>query len=303
MFKNIKDMNRLLKQNKDRYKCLYMNMVLLHYVFLYMAAIHNKYKVVVHSHMAKTSNVNLIYLMLHYLNRIYVSAKSARLFACSTAAGEWLFGEKAMARGKVTIIYNAISVENYLFNPQIRQKIRKQLNIENRFVIGNVGRLVNQKNHSFLIDIFNKVHEKNHNSMLMLIGEGELENVIKQKVKTLGLTESVLFMGVQKNVEQLLQAMDVFVFPSKYEGLGIAAIEAQASGLPTVASDKVPKEAQITNLFSYCPLDGSVNEWAEKILKYSNLYNRKSSYEEIKNAGYDINFEALKMQDIFLKIK
>lgn len=176
------------------------------------------------------------------------------LFACSRAAGEWLYGKRACKGDNFFILNNAIDTEKFIFNEETRLKKRKELQIEDKFVIGHVGRFHPQKNHYFLIDIFKEIYNINKNSVLLLIGDGDLKKSIQEKVEDLGLSNNVVFTGVRPNVPELLQAMDVFLFPSLYEGLPVALIEAQAAGLPCIVSDKITTDTKITDLISFVPL-------------------------------------------------
>lgn len=231
--------------------------------------------------------------LVKYMLRPFAKVYPTDLFACSHLAGDWLYGKNA----NYTVFNNAIELDKFVYNEQIREKIRKQYHIENKFVIGHVGRFCYQKNHDFLIDIFEKVHEREKEVILLLIGEGELEDEIKAKVHRLGLDECVIFAGTCSNVNEMYQAMDVFVFPSRYEGLGMAAIEAQTAGLPVVCSINVPKEAKIlADVFFECMLE----KYVEDVLDELNV-KRINMAEKIKHAGFDIEEEANKLQDIYLK--
>lgn len=207
-------------------------------------------------------------------------------FACSIDAGISQFGKK----GKFTVIKNGIITEKYSWNPISRKRIREAYNIDDKFVVGNVARFSGQKNHFFLIDIFNEIQKRKPQSVLLLIGQGGLEERVRQQVSKFNLEEKVIFAGVRPDVEDYLQAMDVFVLPSLFEGLGIVNIEAQAAGLPCfVSADVIPAEIDLTDLVHHISLKKSPSEWAEQILDNQiPLENRKSRTEEIKNGGYDI---------------
>ncbi|MGE7905349.1 glycosyltransferase family 1 protein [Peribacillus sp. NPDC094092] len=209
-------------------------------------------------------------------------------FACSKEAGTWLFGEKAILDKKVKIIDNGIEAENFIFNNNTRMKLREKLKLNNNFVIGNVGRFSTVKNHSFMIDIFNEICKVNKNSILMLLGDGPTEENIKAKVKELNLVDKVLFLGRQTDVEKYLQAMDVFLFPSQFEGFGTVAIEAQTAGLRCIVSDGVPFSVDVTDLIEHLPLSIGPEKWADNILQYSKGYKRNNMYEEIVRAGFDV---------------
>ncbi|WP_271400416.1 glycosyltransferase family 1 protein [Salinicoccus roseus] len=242
-----------------------------------------------HSHLAHINNSgslnNLLVSMFKIINKHYATD----YFACSVDASLELFGKKEVDLGKPIVMKNAIDVEQYTFSESKREQIRKELGVEEKFVIGNIGRFTYQKNHTFIIDIFSKVYKKNENSVLLLIGEGEGKQKIERKVKELGLEKAVRFLGVRSDIPDLMQAMDVFLFPSNFEGLGIVLIEAQASGLQCIASKKViPKETNITDFIEYISLEESSENWANAVLRYGQGYKRKNTSEQIKIAGYDL---------------
>lgn len=232
--------------------------------------------------------------VIKYLLRPFSKIFPTHFCACSEYAGQWLFGKKK----NIVIVKNAIDISKFTFNPQTRQTTREKLGIENNFVVGHVGRFMKQKNHSFLLDIFQKIHIKNPASVLLLIGEGELEQEIKNKVERLKLTDFVRFMGVRDDVYNLLQAMDIFLFPSLYEGLGSVAIEAQAVGLSVIASDKVPNEAKISERLVNIPLNLPAEEWAEKILSLP-LNPRESPTKQIIASGYEIKVAAVELFNMY----
>ncbi|MEH7461454.1 glycosyltransferase family 1 protein [Bacillus thuringiensis] len=220
---------------------------------------------------------------------------STHLFACSKLAGTALFGEKA----NFTVINNAIDVKKYTFKPAIREKVKKSLGLEGKFVIGNVGRLSYQKNHSFILEIYKKVVALQKDTVLLLIGDGELEADIKNKVHQLGLENNVLFLGARGDVNELLQVMDVFLLPSHYEGLPVSLIEAQSAGLPCIASDAITNEVKITNLVEFLSLDSPADYWAEMVLKYSKGYQRKDMFDEMKRAGYEMGESVKRVQMLY----
>lgn len=201
---------------------------------------------IAHSH--STSNPkewkrNLIKNILRPFSKRYATD----YFACSEVAGRYLFGNKAFDRGEVKIIHNAIDIDKFKFDEVARKKLRKEFGIkDSTIVIGHVGRFVQQKNHTFLVDVFKEYHKKNPDSKLLLVGSGPLEDKIKKKVEKLGLKDSVLFLGQRDDINKLYSAMDVFCLPSLYEGLPVVGVEAQAAGLPCVFSDKITNDTVIT---------------------------------------------------------
>lgn len=229
------------------------------------------------------------------------------MFACGTEAGDWLFGEKN--RNKVIQQRNAIDTSAYRYDSSLAAKVRAEFGVtdSNTFVLGHVGRFFPQKNHTFLIDIFNAVHKQHPNSVLWLVGGGELndelKNQIKAKVDDLGLHDAVKFLGVRSDVNRVLQGMDSFVLPSLYEGLPVTMIEAQASGLPCTISDRVPKQCDVTGNVQVIGLDESPAEWAKRILDQyaaSAGTNRSSGADAVANAGFDITANAEWLQKFYL---
>ena len=220
---------------------------------------------------------------------------ATHFFACSKAAGEWAF-----PRQTVCVVKNGIDTLIFRFDNSVRCKIRKQLCLKKHLVLGHTGRFVSVKNHAFLIDIFSEIHQRVPDSTLILIGTGELEDAIRRKTSSLGIKDSVLFLGSQANVSDYLQAMDVFVMPSLYEGLSLASVEAQASGLPCYFSDTVPRECKLTDTVTFLPLSASPAQWAEEILK-ADISSRKSGHEAVREAGFDIQNTADFLQDFYMK--
>jgi len=205
------------------------------------------------------------------------------LFGCSSEACRFQFKERSKY---AFVVKNAIIVDEFAFDSAKRSDMREKLGISDKFVVGHIGRFHPQKRHSYLVDIFSIINNMTTDAVLLLVGEGNLRTEIEQKCKDLCLSERVFFTGMRSDIPDLLQAMDVFVLPSLYEGLGIVLIEAQVSGLPCVASDSVAKEAKVTDLLQFVSLNQPPEKWAEVILDKKNI-PRKSHTEEIKRAGYD----------------
>ncbi|MBP3263088.1 glycosyltransferase [Pseudobutyrivibrio sp.] len=223
--------------------------------------------------------------------------------ACSRSAAEFMFPKRIMKEKEVLILKNGIVADKYVFDAKTRQEIRAQYNLADKFVIGHVGRFVEQKNHDFLIDIFYEVQKINPNAVLLLIGTGEYEQRIFDKVKALNIENKVIFVGTSHEVHKLMNAMDVFVFPSLFEGLGMVAVEAQASGLPTICASTVPIEAKVSDLFEQVDLRESPSYWAKVILSKTNCINqRKNMYLSVLNAGYDVKESAKILQEKYFTI-
>ena len=228
----------------------------------------------------------------------------ARLFAnqywaCSKLAAEWMYGKNTVTNGKITIINNAIDLEKFKFNKEKREKLRKKLGIENCFVIGHVGRFVKTKNHEFLIEIFNEVLKQKSNAKLLLIGDGNLKSLIEAKVQNLGIEKAVIFLGVRNDVADLYNVMDVFVFPSLYEGLGMAVIEAQVNSLPTIVSIAIPAEAKISEYIKFISLQQPLKDWLNEV---ENAKRKELNISDELLKKFDIREESKKLENLYLKL-
>lgn len=227
------------------------------------------------------------FLCLEYF-RLTVRTVATNYMACSKAAGLWLFGKKRLSQ--TIILHNAIEADAYAYSSDIRADIRRRLNIENKLVVGHVGRFSKQKNHAFLIDIFHELHQRIPDSVLLLIGDGELKNDIQNLADQYGLTNNIIFYGTSNRVPSLMQSMDVFLLPSLFEGLALVAVEAQAAGLKVFASENVTSEtALIPQLFTALPLSCPPKIWCDVIQKELNGFHRTITTKFIQKAGYDIN--------------
>lgn len=214
-------------------------------------------------------------------------------FACSDASGKWLYPHR-----KFKVINNAIDTQEFAFSEAKRIKIRNELGLTDEFVVGHVGNIAPVKNHTFLLDVFKEIHKIKHNSKLVLVGNGSHDE-LKQKADRLGLSDDVFFTGARSDVSGILQAFDVFAFPSLSEGLPVTVIEAQAAGLKCFISDAVTREVDITGRCTFLPIDDP-KLWADEI-QNSDL-SRIDTYEQIKKAGYDIHTIAKKMEEFYLKL-
>ena len=235
---------------------------------------------------------------LHLQQRELLTEDMATDFiACSEDAAEWLYADR-ISKDKIQIIPYAIEVDDYKFNQKTRTRYRKMLNLQAEdYAIGHVGRFAYQKNHDFLIDVFENVCKYNERAKLLLIGVGELEKEIKNKVFLKGLENRVLFLGKRDDVAPLMQAMDIFVFPSKFEGFGIVLIEAQAAGLKCIVSNEVPQIARITDNIDY--LSFEMDLWTDRVLEYSRGYARKDMSIILENKGYGMKALTSKFEKIY----
>ena len=241
-------------------------------------------KTIIHSH--NTSSGKGLKAIVKFCLQRGLRKNVDYYFACSDVAGKWLFGEKITKQSNYHVLNNAIDVEKYAYSESSRKKIRDEFNLKDEFVVGHVGRFHPQKNHLFLVDVFAEIHKKCPNSVLMLVGTGDLMDSVKEKVMELKLEDSVIFMGARADVNELLSAFDVFVFPSLFEGLPVTLVEVQAAGLPCFVSDTITKEVDFNGKINYISLNNGTTYWAEKII--CNSKDRLDLIESIKNAGYSI---------------
>ena len=241
-----------------------------------------------HNFMAKVANP-LFHLL--YTDRV----------ACGEKAGKWMFQER-----NFTILKNGIELENAFFSKEKRTRVRQSLGVGDRLLIGHVGGFNYQKNHEFLIEVFREIVKKNKNAMLLLVGKGEHADKIRELVEEYGLTDDVIFYGESNDVLSLMQAMDVFILPSRFEGLPCVLIEAQALGLPCIVSDAVGDEAKMSEKYKVMSIDDMAAKWAEEAIEM--VIPDKMRYEicrqnhkQLKENGYDINASAKELEQIYLK--
>jgi glycosyltransferase involved in cell wall biosynthesis len=252
-----------------------------------IAKLYGAKKVIIHSHNTNPSISNPVTKLLHQINKPLLNLLATRRIACSKVAANWLFGKPIVDKNKVDIVYNGIDTEKFKFNSETRKEIRNEFNFtDDDFVIGHVGRFSLQKNHSFMIDLFAECMKREPNFRLLLVGEGDLYQIVKDKVDRLGLTEKVLFAGQRNDLDKIYQAMDMFMLPSIYEGYPIVAIEAQVSGLPCLISDSVTGEVVNSKMTGLVPLNNGVSVWVSTIMQYSKsilLSERQQSQTNICN--------------------
>lgn len=300
LWKNFADVKKLVKREKYRY-VLRTTQHSLAALDLLAARLGGAKVRVYRSANSQTGGKNKISLLLHRVCRFMPKRFANVRIAPSTEAAEFVFGKGCVKKGFASLLPNAIDLPVYAYDPEGREKVRQELGISpETFVVGHVGRFYEQKNHTFLIDVFKSVLEKNRNAVLLLVGNGALQEQIERKTCELGIRDSVIFAGVRSDIPAVLSAMDVFAFPSFYEGMPNTVIEAQATGLPCVIADTITREANITGLVEYLPLS-TADEWTPKILCRERA-SRIDAREMFKLRGYDIQSSADKfVQLIFEK--
>ncbi len=290
----------ILLQNKGVYDVIVLNTNSLEYVFpLVLGKIFGIPVRVIHSHNSGFENKQgLARRLLVGMNKKLLAWSANLRFACSQFAGQWMFKDNPYH-----VIYNAIDIHKYDADSVVRDETRNTLGLHTELTLLHVGRFSYQKNHSFLLDIFKKVHAIQPDSVLLLVGdtteESEFLKEVKRKIKDYGLENSVRLLGRRDDVNKIMQAADVLVMPSFFEGLTVVGIEAQASDLPLLLSDTVTKELGLLPSTQFISLEAGPTVWAEAVLN-SKQHNRQSRYEELKAAGYDIENETERVEKLLL---
>lgn len=294
-------------ENNPEYQIVHSHLNALSVFVLKSAKKHNVQTRIAHSHTSLYNlNLNPFSKKRHSLQfafrffvqnifKLKVPAYSNHYYSCGDKAGIWLFGKKN--KDKIKIINNAIDSDKFIYDPVKAAKIKEKLHSGEKLVIGHVGNFVPEKNHSFLLQVYKEIKNMKKDSVLILVGAGERKQFENTAIE-LNIENDVNFLGVRNDVPDILQAIDIFVFPSTNEGLPVTLIEAQASGLKIFASDEISKELDITGLINFVSLKQSPKYWAELILESTN-YNRENTIDKIVEGNYDIKNNALMLQEFY----
>lgn len=269
--------------------------------------VHSAYKACIALQVAKKSGINVRIAHSHIANapedfksrivRLFLTPLTKRyathLFSCGVKAGEWAWGRKCFSFGNVYIMPNSICVENFKFSKEKRKQIRKELRCEDKYVIGNVARFSYQKNHEFLLNVFKEIQTINPNCVLWLIGNGELESEIRKQISDLQIGASVFMLGTRNDVPDLLNGIDMFMLPSRFEGLPVTLIETQTNGVKTMASDSITQEMKITDCLQFLPLKKEL--WVRNYYLENNDLARSRCYETLERSEYNIKRSAINL--------
>ena len=287
---------------KNKYHIIHINSssFLTSFMVVIIAKLTRQKKIIVHSHNYNASKRSfklkkILFLLLNPLYRILTDIH----ISCSNCASYSLFSKRYIERNKITILKNGLDINKYKYNENIRKLLRKKHHIEDKKVFGHIGGFVLEKNHNKLLDIFNEIHKQDANSILILIGEGELRGSIIRKIKELKLVDSVIILGFLKDAALYFNAFDVFLFPSISEGFGMVAIEAQTNGLPTFCSDSIPSEVNISPLYNSFSIKDSSYQIASKIVSYKKKYDRAKAHLYTIKSGYDIEKSCKQLENIY----
>lgn len=283
---NDRPLVKLLKEGK--YDICHANKTTLNFFYLKAAKKAGIKVRISHAH-STTSGKEKIRDLAKKILRLFSKKNATHYFACGEKSGRWMFGNKIFDEGKVYIVNNAIELERFKYNQELRDAMRKELEIENKFVVGHVGRFLTQKNHTFLIDIFFEIQKKRPDSVLLLIGDGPLHQEMVEKTRTLKINHKVIFAGVHKHPERYYQAMDCFVMPSLYEGLPVVGIETQANGLDCFLSDSITREVKVNENVEFLSISSSAACWCDAIVSLNfGLNDRGLGIINFVNSKFDI---------------
>lgn len=298
LLKNLMALKDFYRNHKE-YKIVHYHTSSLSYLTpLVIAQKEGITKRILHSHNTKNSG-SFVHRILHEIHKSQVKKIVTDYLACGELAADWMYRGTG-CREKAIVIANGIDVRAYAYDEDKRLKIRKEFHVsEDCLVIGNVGRFADSKNHEFLISIFSELSKRVSNTVLLLVGDGELRSQIEKKVEEEQLKNQVIFCGVRNDVDALLQAMDIYIMPSLYEGFPVSAVEAQAAGLPCYISDMVTKEVLINPNVKQISLSRSPSEWADNILISNNRY---TDFSGLIRAGYDISSTVEKLCKIYFEV-
>ena len=253
---------------------------------------------IAHAHNAHTGESSSVKRKMYECSMRYLIRRNATvMMGCSEKACKYVFGEKCIRDPRAIVMPDGIDCERFAFNEEVREIVRTEYGLADKFVVGHVGHFNPAKNHEKILSVFAEVHKNKTDAALMLVGDGELEEQVRALAKELKIDDRVVFAGAHRDVENMYQAMDIFLFPSRYEGFGMAMIEAQASGLACVASDVVPEDTNADGRAVYMPLDATDEEWAEAVLKAP--YRRPENYTMIE-AQFGVDATVAPLEEIYI---
>lgn len=287
---------------RNRYSIIHINCDSAWKILLYAipAKLRKVNKIIIHSH---SSEINGDYIkfkkLCHYIGKSLIKYCGTDFLGCSSESVEWMYGKNSLGRN-IEIINNGVNTERFRFNNTIREQIRKELNIENSCIIGTVGNFSYQKNPEFLIELIDELKDKmNRNYKLLFVGEGLREDKIKELVQQRKLSDFVIFYGKTNKVNEMLNAFDIFIMPSRFEGLPVSGIEAQTNGLPCIFSTEITKELKITENCKYISLSDKISHWCDNITNFELNIDRENAYKNTINKNFDIKYTANQLKNIY----
>ena len=256
---------------------------------------------IIHSHSAEVAGKSVLKRMIYALSRQLIPLFGTHYFACSKAASRWLYPKRIWKTDKDRVFYNGIDTARFAYNADRRACLRRQLQLEDQYVLVHTGRFLPQKNQSFLVDILEALIRDCPQAHLLLLGKGELQPEVEQKVRQLGLQEHVTFLGVRSDVPDILSLSDCYVMPSLYEGLPVAGVEAQCNGLPCIFSTDITDEVALTENITFLSLQQPVSDWVAAIRALRDTPHSTSAANTVRSAGYDVKHCAQELTAFYLK--
>ncbi len=297
-----KQLTAFFRQHAAEYDVLWLNTCSLANIdYLKMAKRYGIPRRIIHSHNSQNMDSRLRGL-LHAVNRHRIHRYATDFWACSRKAGAFFYSPAVLAGDRYREIPNAIDCSLFTFDADVRQAVREEWGLTDNLVIGHIGRLHFQKNQRFLLEIFQSVYTANPHARLLIIGQGEDEAMLRAYASALGLTEAVIFAGVRGDIPRLLQGMDVFALPSRFEGLPVVLVEAQAAGLHAVVADTVSTQVALTEAIHFLPLTAGADGWAQALLDAAQL-PRENTLAHLTAAGYDIRTQAANVQALLMETR
>lgn len=300
--KNKKELKEFFKMN-NHYDVVHMHVSSLSYIEPLIEACNAGVEIrIVHGHSSSMPS-NFVHFVLHKFNQLRIENIATHMVSCSDLVSKWVFKKEK----NVIKVNNGVDLKQFLFHESLYNSIREEMDLTGKLVVGHVGRFVESKNHLFIIDVFKELKSRHNNSVLLLVGDNTspLNCRIMEKIESYGLRESVIITGVRNDIPQLLNSMDIFLFPSQYEGLPVTLVEAQSLGLPCFVSDTITKDVEITPIIKYLSLQLKPSLWAAKILEMNN-FSRKSRNEYnslVGRSGFDIKEVVAELESIYKSVK
>jgi len=290
LMKRIKLALNIPKVMKDGYEIGYFNLNAPKDAFKYplLGKVMGMKYIIIHSHNSSEDKGSILNRLINKFGRLAIDIIANKKLTCSEKAAVWMYSKKTIQSSDYIQINNGIDMGLFGYDKDVREKLRRQLGIQDKFVVGHVGRFSPQKNHKFLVNIFGEIHKINPNSCLLLLGTGSMVEEIRIYVEQCGLSDSIKFMGAQSNVHEYMQAFDVFLLPSIYEGLPVVGIEAQSAGLRCFFSNRITESADITGNVNFLSLEEDAEIWAQKIVQECSEYLRKDVSDVIKRHHFDV---------------
>lgn len=254
-------------------------------------------KTVIHSH--STSNGGGLKALYKYILQYPLRYQGDYFLGCSVESGIWLFGKKVVKSQRYMTIRNGIDINKYIYNECVRKKIRTEFGFADMHTVyGHIGRFHESKNYPFLLSVFYEICKVDSNARLLLVGDGTLRGEIEQEIERLSLTERVLITGLRDDIPEIIQGIDCFLFPSRWEGLPVTLVEVQAAGIPCIVSNRITREVELSDLITYLSIDNGVNEWVKKASSLKKV--REDNLKRIKDRGFDITESANTLSKIYL---